>query len=181
MWTFVFIMLLITSSVVMKLTIVNSVIKEHKKIFAFVQSELKGLDTYKGVDFSKMSEPAVRYVPREKLIEIFMAINEVVYDRMVKEYGQARVDEMVEMYKKEVIGITDSNDVSEIFIFKDLEPCERKAIVAHEYTHFLQVKILGKIKLDDKDKDNKHTYREMQGGQIQTLYEERFCKDEEAG
>ena len=142
-----------------------------KEIFIWVSSELNIENQYK--------MPAIQYVTREKLGDVFKKRNERSFKRWASEYGEKKATELMDFYLSEVIGLYIPK-TGDLYVGDFVEPCVKESIVAHELTHFFQHMEEGPVDPNSKDAANMHLFREMQGGNIEKKFIEKFCKQRAA-
>jgi hypothetical protein len=138
-----------------------------KEMFTWVSGELNIENRYK--------MPAIQYVTKEKLSHVFKKNNERSFKRWTSEYGEEKATELIDFYLCEVIGLFIPK-TGDLYVGDFIEPCKKESIVAHELTHFFQHMKDGPVDPNSKDAANKHLYREMQGGNIEKKFMEKFCR-----
>ena len=137
------------------------------EIFTWVSSELNIENQYK--------MPAIQFVTKEKLSHVFKKNNERSFKRWANEYGEKKAAELMNLYLSEVIGLFIPK-TGDLYVGDFIEPCKKESIVAHELTHFFQHVKDGPVNPNSKDAANKHLYREMQAGNIEKKFVEKFCR-----
>ena len=137
-----------------------------RDIFTWVSNELNIENQYK--------MPAIQYVTKENLGHVFKKNNERSFKRWASEYGEKKASELMDFYLSEVIGLFIPN-TGDLYVGDFIEPCKKESIVAHELTHFFQHMKDGPVDPNSKDAANKHLYREMQAGNIEKKFVEKFC------
>lgn len=138
-----------------------------KEIFTWVSSELNIENQYK--------MPAIQYVTKEKLGEVFKKNYERSFKRWASEYGEKKAAEFMDFYLSEVIGLFIPK-TGNLYVGDFIEPCKKESIVAHELTHFFQHMKDGPVDPNSKDAADKHLYNEMQAGNIEKKFMEKFCR-----
>ena len=118
--------------------------------------------------------PAIQYVTKEKLSHVFKKNNERSFKRLASEYGEKKASELMDFYLSEVIGLFIPK-TGDLYVGDFIEPCKKESIVAHELTHYFQYMKDGPIDPNSKDAANKHLYNEMQAGNIEKKFMEKFC------
>lgn len=137
-----------------------------KEIFTWVASELNIENQYK--------LPAIQYVTKEKLGHVFKKNNARSFKRWASEYGEKKAAELMDFYLSEVIGLF-IPITGDLYVGDFIEPCKKESIVAHELVHFFQHMKDGPVDPNSKDAANKHLYREMQAGNTEKKFMEKFC------
>ena len=138
-----------------------------RDIFTWVSNELNIENQYK--------MPAIQYVTKENLSHVFKKNNERSFKRWASEYGEKKAAELMDFYLSEVIGLFIPK-TGDLYVGDFIEPCKKESIVAHELTHFFQHVKDGPVNPNSKDAANKHLYREMQAGNIEKKFMEKFCR-----
>ena len=137
------------------------------EIFTWVSSELKIENQYK--------MPAIHYVTKEKLGEVFKKNNERSFKRWAREFGEKKAAELMDFYLSEAIGLFVPT-TGDLYVGDFIEPCKKESIVAHELTHFFQHMKEGPINPNLKNAANEHLYREMQAANIESAFIKKFCE-----
>lgn len=120
--------------------------------------------------------PVVQYVDRSELKDVFKKNNRKAYLRWESEYGPDQAEKILKLYLDEIIGLFDIHtDV--IYVGNFLQPCRREAILAHEMTHYLQIRTQGTQPVGWVDLDTLHTTREMEAYKIENAFTRTFCAD----
>lgn len=121
--------------------------------------------------------PVIRYVDRSELKEVFKKNNRKAYLRWELQYGSKQAEKILKLYLDEIIGLFDIHtDI--IYVGNFLQPCRREAILAHEMTHYLQIRTQGTQPVGWVDHDTLHTTREMEAYKIEKAFTRTFCTEE---
>lgn len=155
---FIFVLLLLAPS--------NGISMSENQIFEWVAKELKIKEQYK--------MPIIQYVSKTKLQEVFLETSKPSYNRWTREYGKKKAAELMDLYSNEVIGFFIPK-TGDLYIGEFLESCKKESIVAHELVHFFQHMKDGPIDPKSGNVANKNLFREMQAGNIEKKYMEKFC------
>lgn len=142
---------------------------EQMEIFAWVAGRMDIADSG--------SLPEIHYVDKAELQAAFTRANRNSYLRWESRFGPHEAERILNTYLQELAGIYDP-DSKTIYLGRFLAPCDQEAILAHELTHYLQVRQDGKVEQGRHDTENIQLKREMQAGAIEQRYRENFCKDE---
>lgn len=121
--------------------------------------------------------PVIHYVDKVKLQAAFTRANRNSYMRWEARYGAHEAERILNIYLDELVGMFDP-DTKSIYVGRFLASCQQEVILAHEITHYLQVRSNGMIDPDAHDAGNVQLQREMQASAIELRYSEHFCKDE---
>jgi hypothetical protein len=144
---------------------------EPSKIFAWVarQMNIAGAGAL----------PAVYYVDKAKLQAVFFRANRRSYRRWKARFGTRKAKEFLNTYLEALVGVFDP-DTKSIYIGRFLPKCRQQAVLAHEITHYFQVRTGGRVDPEADGADNMKLWQEMQADAIEQRYVEHFCKDANA-
>ena len=87
----------------------------------------------------RLEMPSIRYVDIDELKQVFIENNQNAYLSWESEYGKEGARKILKLYLDEIIGLYDV-DSGVIYVGSFLSPCRRKAILAHEMTHYFQTR-----------------------------------------
>lgn len=134
--------------------------------------------TLKQMGLDKQIEmPVIRYVDRSELKEVFKRNNRNAYLRWESEYGPDQAEKILKLYLDEIIGLFDIHtDI--IYVGSFLYSCRRQAILAHEMTHYLQIRKQGPQPAGWVDMGTLHATREMEAYKVEEIFTRTFCADE---
>ena len=116
--------------------------------------------------------PEVQFVSKEELQNIYRRCNEKTFKKWAGKYGAQKANEMMDFYLNEVIGLCIPK-TCEVYVGSFLTSCKRDATVAHELTHYFQIKEEGPIDPKAENAQDRYLYNEMQAA----LFEENFVKE----
>jgi len=137
-----------------------------QEIFTWVKNEFNCTKDY--------AVPEVKFVSKEELQKIYRRCTEKTCKKWAGRYGEKKANEMLDYYLTEVIGLCIPK-TCEIYVGDFLESCKLNATVAHELTHYLQIKEKGPIDPKSKDAQNQYLYNEMQAAAFEKKFVETYC------
>ncbi len=120
--------------------------------------------------------PAVFYVDKAELQAVFTRANRNSYLRWETRFGTPDAERILSVYLQEIVGMFDS-DTKSIYVGRFLAPCRQEAILAHEFTHYLQVRRHGRVDPDTHDAEHIQLRWEMQAITMERRYSEHFCEN----
>ncbi len=123
---------------------------------------------------SRESEPPIRWVQRDELKSVFVRNNSKAYLRWEDEYGADGAQQLLRTYLDEIVGLFDATS-GVVYVGDFLGPCRRQAILAHEFTHFLQQRTRGPISGSGDEAGIQYFAREMEAYRIEELFTQTFC------
>ena len=124
----------------------------------------------------QLEMPSIRYADIDELKQVFIENNQNAYLSWESEYGKEGARKILKLYLDEIIGLYDV-DSGVIYVGSFLSPCRRKAILAHEMTHYFQNKVRGTQPTGWEDALTMHFVREMEAYKIEKRFTEDFCSD----
>ncbi|MBT8342914.1 MAG: hypothetical protein HKP58_17020, partial [Desulfatitalea sp.] len=86
---------------------------------------------------SDIPMPQIRWVTRVEIKQVFINNNRKAYLRWETEYGEDRAQAILKVYLDEIVGLFDPPS-NIVYVGSFLDACHRQAILAHEFTHYLQ-------------------------------------------
>lgn len=138
----------------------------YETIFRWVSAELK-------ID-KEYPMPVIHRVSRETLQELFRQHNEKSYKQWVKDFGEDKAREALNLYLREVIGLFNPES-KVIYVGGFMEPCKFDAIVAHEITHYFQIVAEGAVDSGWEGLGEIKFFRELQAEALGEKYVKTFC------
>ena len=144
---------------------------EPEKIFAWVAGQMNVADPG--------PPPVVSYVDKAELQALFTRANRGSYLRWEARYGKRKAKEFLNTYLKALAGMFDA-DTKSIYVGRFLTKCRQQAVLAHEMTHYLQVRTGGRVDPEADGAGQLKLWQEMQAAAIEQRYFEHFCADANA-
>ena len=138
----------------------------HEEIFHWVANEIAVKKHY--------PMPEIRIVPKKDLQRVFRKGSEQSLKRWAGMYGEEAASEMMDQYLNEVIGLFNPKDQI-IYVGSFMEPCRQESIIAHEFTHYLQVMEKGTVDLQSNAADAMRMSHELEAGDIENKFRKTFC------
>lgn len=123
------------------------------------------------------SMPEINYVGKERLQAVFQDFSQKSYNEMASNFGKDYAEEIIGLYLDNIVGLFHTKTRT-IYIGEFLEPCRRRAILAHEFVHYFQDLVEGAIDPDDYRAGDKRTFREMEAYQMERKFEQLFCSQD---
>lgn len=121
--------------------------------------------------------PAIKYVSKAQLQHVLQELSVKSYSQMKSNLGGVQAEEIMGTYLANVVGLFHP-ETQIIYIGAFLSPCRKKAVLAHEFTHYFQEVIEGRIHPHDYAADYKRSRREMKAYDIERRFEKAFCNRE---
>jgi hypothetical protein len=119
--------------------------------------------------------PAIQYISKNKLQNIFQEVNQESFRHWRMEYGQAKADSIMATYQNRLVGLFNP-ETQTIYVGNFLLPCRQNAVLVHEMTHFFQHWIYGSIQNGSFSAEDQHIFREIQAYQMEARFTALFCK-----
>jgi hypothetical protein len=117
--------------------------------------------------------PVVHYVDKAELQAAFTKANHNTYRRWEDSLGAQEAKQIFNGFLQELVGMFDPETQS-IYVGRFLPPCRREAILAHELTHYFQVRRNGRVDPDRPGADRIQSRLEMQASTIEMRYSDLF-------
>jgi|GEM_PF-2427373 hypothetical protein len=140
----------------------------NEEIFRWVSRQLKIEGKY--------PMPRVNFVSLPELQAVFKKRSTRSIKRLTAENGEKKAEEILGKYLRDVIGLF-VPETEKLYVGRFLKPFQRKAIVAHEFTHYFQLKRNGPVDPESMDAAMKHLFNEMQASKVEKEFKEVYAGD----
>lgn len=118
--------------------------------------------------------PVIKYVDKQRLQLVFQELSHKSYTQISSSFGRDYAEKIMGLYRDKVVGLFHP-PTRVIYIGTFLTPCRRKAVLAHEITHYLQDLTGGQIHADDFAANERHAHREKVAYEIEDQFEQVYC------
>jgi hypothetical protein len=118
--------------------------------------------------------PVIMLVTKQELQKVFMEKNEKSFMLWTRTYGDKQTNEIIEQYLEDLLGLF-IPETETIYIGDFMGPCKQQSIIAHELTHYFQVRMQQKTHSGDYTEEVLRLRNEMEASKIEQKFMDTFC------
>ena len=119
--------------------------------------------------------PEIRLVSKKILQVVLLNESGKGFERLIGLYGGTDPERRRRHYLSNILGLF-LPETGVAYVRKDLTPCRRNSIIAHEYTHYFQNRQFGRTSyLKPHEQEEVHIFREQEAREIENQFFQQFC------